>query len=71
MKNLNKVTLIGHLGKDIEYKTLAEGVSLAKFSIATTESYRDKDDVVKSETDWHNIVAWRNVADNVQKLLKK
>ncbi len=71
MKGLNKVTFIGHLGKDPEFKTLEDGINLAKFSLATSESYKDQNGVLQTQTEWHNIVVWRGVADIAQKLLKK
>jgi single-strand DNA-binding protein len=57
MRGLNKVTLIGNLGKEPEINTLEGGIMVAKFSLATTESYRDKEGNIQSETEWHNIVA--------------
>ncbi len=71
MRGLNKVTLIGHLGKTPELQTLEGGVAVAKFSLATTEGYRDKEGKVQTETEWHNIVAWRNLADLAGKYLQK
>jgi single-strand DNA-binding protein len=71
MRGLNKVTLIGNLGKEPEVQTLDGGIVVAKFSLATTESYRDKEGNVQSETEWHSIVAWRGVADLAGKYLHK
>ncbi|MCU0450994.1 MAG: single-stranded DNA-binding protein [Bernardetiaceae bacterium] len=71
MRGLNKVTLIGNLGKDPEVQALEGGVSVAKFSLATSESYRDKDGVLQTDTEWHNIVAWRGLADLAAKYLRK
>ncbi len=71
MRGLNKVTLIGNLGKEPEVQTLEGGITVAKFSLATTESYRDKEGNVQSETEWHNVVAWRNLADLAGKYLRK
>jgi single-strand DNA-binding protein len=71
MRGLNKVTLIGNLGKEPEINTLEGGIVVAKFSLATTESYRDKEGNIQSETEWHNIVAWRNLADLAGKYLRK
>lgn len=68
MGSVNKVILLGNLGKDPEIKNLEGGVKVASFSIATTEQFRDKSSGEKREqTEWHNIVAWRNLADNVEK----
>ncbi len=71
MKGLNKVTLIGNLGKDPECQTLEGGITVAKFSIATTESYKDKEGNAQTETEWHSVVAWRNLADVASKYLNK
>lgn len=56
---INQVTLIGNLGRDIEVKTLENGTKVATFSLATTESYKDKSDQWQTLTEWHNIVVWR------------
>jgi single-strand DNA-binding protein len=71
MNGLNKVMLIGHLGKDPEYMTLENGTSLAKCSLATSESYRDKEGKLQSETEWHNLILWKGLADYARKYLKK
>lgn len=71
MRGLNKVTLIGNLGKDPEFQTLEGNISLAKFSLATTESYKDDKGMVHSETEWHNVILWRGLADLAVKYLKK
>ncbi len=68
---INKVTLIGHLGKDPEKRTLPSGASYVRFSIATNESYKDKDGEWKDQTEWHNIIMWRDMADRAEKQLKK
>ena len=60
---LNKVTLIGRLGKDPEVKTFEGNSKVANFTLATDEKYRDSQGNIKSQTEWHNIVAWRNQAD--------
>lgn len=67
---INKVTLVGHLGKDPEVKTLDNGTKVAGFSLATTESYKDKSDQWQNLTEWHNIVAWRGLAERCEKLAK-
>ena len=70
--SVNKVILIGNLGKDPEVRSLESGVKLARFPIATTESYTDKTSGERREiTDWHNIVVWRGLADVVENYLKK
>ncbi|MFT4602014.1 MAG: single-strand DNA-binding protein [Arenicella sp.] len=70
--SVNKVILIGNLGKDPEVKYLESGIPVANFSIATSESYNDKNTGEKREiTDWHNIVLWRGLATVAEKYLKK
>ncbi|MCH8902606.1 MAG: single-stranded DNA-binding protein [Bacteroidetes bacterium] len=71
MRGLNKVMLIGHLGKDPEIQHLEQGVTLAKFSIATSEAYTDKDGQKVTQTEWHNIVIWRKLAEIAEQFLKK
>lgn len=56
---INQVTLIGHAGRDIEVRTLENGTKVGTFSLATTESYKDKSDQWQKLTEWHNIVVWR------------
>jgi single-strand DNA-binding protein len=71
MRGLNKVTLIGNLGKDPEIQTLEGNVKVAKFSLATTENYKDSNGQNQTTTDWHNIVLWRGLADLANNYLKK
>ena len=71
MKGLNKVTLIGNLGKDPEINVLEGNVSVAKFQLATTETHRSKFGEVIIDTEWHNIVLWRGLAELAQKYLHK
>lgn len=71
MKSLNKVTLIGRLGKDPEIQRFDENMMVAKFSIATSESYKDKTGNLIENTEWHNIVIWRKLAEIAEKFLKK
>lgn len=66
---LNKVELIGHLGRDIEVRTLENGTKVGTFSLATTESYKDKSDQWQKLTEWHNIVIWRP-SESICKLTK-
>lgn len=68
---VNKVTLIGRLGKDPEVRTLDSGTNIAKFSLATDESYRDKNGEWQTITEWHNIIMWRELAERAEKALKK
>jgi single-strand DNA-binding protein len=71
MAGVNKAILIGNLGKDPEIRNLESGVKLARFSIATTETYKDKDGNRVDQTEWHNIVLWRGLADVAERFLKK
>ena len=71
MRGLNRVTLIGNIGNDPEYKTLQDGAPVAKFSIATTESYRLKNGETQSHTDWHTIIAWRGLATFASQYIHK
>ncbi|MFZ5553124.1 MAG: single-stranded DNA-binding protein [Bacteroidota bacterium] len=67
----NKVQLIGNIGKTPEVKTLANGNMMAKFSIATNESYKNKKGEYVDNVQWHNIVCWGNTAKLAEKLLEK
>ncbi len=70
--SVNKVILIGNLGKDPEVRHLENGTTVANFPIATSESYTDKTTGQKVEnTDWHDIVVWRGLADVVDKYVRK
>ncbi len=72
MSGVNKVILVGNLGKDPEVRHLENGVAVASFSLATTETYKDKTSgEKKSLTEWHNIVLWRGLAEIAEKYLKK
>jgi single-strand DNA-binding protein len=71
MKGLNKVMLIGNLGKTPEVRNLENNVKVAHFSLATTETYKDEKGETHSNTEWHNIVLWRNLADLAEKYLTK
>lgn len=72
MAGVNKVILIGNLGKDPEVRHLESGVPVASFSIATSESYNDKNTGErKTVTEWHNIVLWRGLAEVAEKYLHK
>ena len=70
-KSLNKVTLIGNLGKDPELSYTASGVAVAKFSMATGERWKDQEGNVQERTEWHNIVAWQKLAEICSQYLKK
>lgn len=71
MSYLNKVQLIARLGRDPELKTTNNGTSVANFSVATTETYKDKSGEKKQQTEWHNLVIWGKLADVASKYLKK
>lgn len=68
---INKVILIGNLGRDPEIQRPDSGVKRATFTIATTESYKNKDGQKVDHTEWHNIVLWRGLADVAESYLKK
>ncbi len=67
----NKVVLIGNLGQDPEIRTFENGKAVARFSLATTDSYRDAEGKKITETQWHNLIAWGNMAKTIQKYLVK
>jgi single-strand DNA-binding protein len=71
MRGLNKVQLIGNLGSDPELKTLESNITVAKFSLATNESYKDKAGKTITDTEWHAIVMWQGLAETAGKYLKK
>ena len=70
-KSVNKVILVGNLGKDPEVKYTPSGVPVAKFSLATNERYKDKGGEWQDRTEWHNIVAWQRLAEIVGEYVKK
>jgi len=70
MSGINKVILVGHLGKDPEARYLEGGVSVVSFPLATSESF-NKDGRKVEQTEWHNIVMWRGLADVAAKYLSK
>ncbi len=69
--SLNKVMLIGNVGKDPEVRHLEGGSVVARLSLATTERYRDKSGEMQEQTEWHNIVCWRSLAERCEKYVKK
>jgi single-strand DNA-binding protein len=71
MRSLNKVTLIGNLGKDPEVQTLESGTKLVKFSLATTETFKDKSGNRQDQTEWHNVIVWQKLAEIAEKYLHK
>jgi single-strand DNA-binding protein len=70
-KSVNKVILVGNVGKDPEVKYSPSGTPLAKFSLATNEKYKDRSDEWQERTEWHNIVAWQRLAEIVGEYVKK
>ena len=71
MSGVNKVMLIGNLGKDPEILYLEGNIPVSKFPLATTESYKGKNGKLIPQTEWHNIVLWRGLAESAQKYLHK
>jgi single-strand DNA-binding protein len=71
MAGVNKVILIGNLGRDPEVRTFEDGTKVANFSLATTESYKTKDGNRVEQTEWHRIVLWRGLAEVAEKYLRK
>lgn len=72
MAGVNKVILVGNLGRDPEVRHLENGAAVASFSIATTESYKDRNTGERrDQTEWHNIVLWRGLAEIAEKYLRK
>ena len=70
-KSVNKVILVGNLGTDPEVRRLENGGVVASFTMATTESYKDRSGELKNQTEWHNIVLWRGLAEVAEKYLRK
>lgn len=69
--SINKVILVGNVGKDPEIRHLDSGVAVANFPLATSENYTAKNGDKVESTEWHNIVAWRGLAEVVEKYVKK
>ena len=69
--SLNKVILIGNLGKDPELKMTPSGQALCRFSLATTENWKNQQGERQSKTEWHNIVVWGKQAETAEKYLRK
>lgn len=70
-RSVNKVTLIGHLGKDPELRYTPNNVPVATFTIATNERYKDREGNWQDRTEWHNVVAWQRTAEIANEYLKK
>ena len=71
MRGVNRVVLIGNLGKDPDIQFLEGNIAVAKFSLATTEAYKDRSGKLISQTEWHTVVLWRGLAELAQKYLHK
>ncbi len=71
MAGINKVILVGNLGADPEIRTFDQGIKKASFSLATSESYKDKEGNRVDQTEWHNISLWRGLAEVAEKYLHK
>ncbi len=69
--SVNKVTLLGNLGKDPDYRVTPNGTPVCKFTIATSESFKNSSDQWEERTEWHNVECWRYTADTANKHLKK
>ncbi len=69
--SVNKAILVGNVGKDPEVRHLEGGVSVARFTLATSETYKNKTGDQVKNTEWHNIVAWRQLADLAEKYIRK
>ncbi|MFZ1977648.1 MAG: single-stranded DNA-binding protein [Bacteroidota bacterium] len=70
-RSINKVILIGNLGQDPELRYTSGGVAVATFSLATNENWKDQDGNAQEKTQWHNLVAWRKLAEICGEYLKK
>jgi len=68
---INKVTLIGYVGQDPDTRTLENGTPVGRFSIATSDSFKDKEGNWQNQTEWHNVVVWRDLAERAQTQIKK
>jgi single-strand DNA-binding protein len=68
---INRVTLVGRLGSDPEIRTLSNGTPVARLGIATSENYKDRAGEWQEETQWHDVVAWRHLAERVQRYTRK
>ncbi|HRP54677.1 single-stranded DNA-binding protein [Agriterribacter sp.] len=71
MRGVNRVMLIGNLGKDPDIQFLEGNIAVAKFPLATTETFKDRTGKLISQTEWHTVVLWRGLAELAQKYLHK
>ena len=70
-RTLNKVMLIGNVGRDPELKHTPSGIPVTSFNLATTDSWKDRAGNLQEHTDWHTVVAWRGLAEICHKLVRK
>ena len=70
-KSVNKVILVGNVGKDPEIKYTPSGIPVGKFSLATNERFKDKNGEFQERTEWHNIIAWQRLAEIVGEFVSK
>ncbi len=70
-RSLNRATLIGNLGRDPELRTTPGGISVCTISVATTDSFKNKNNEWQESTDWHSVVLWEGLAERAHKFLKK
>jgi single-strand DNA-binding protein len=70
-RSVNKVILVGHVGKDPEVRYSPSGTPVAKFSLATNEQFKDRNDQWQERTEWHNLVAWQRLAEIVGEFVAK
>ena len=70
-KTVNKVILVGNVGKDPEVRYTPSGTPVAKFSLATNENFKDRSDEWQERTEWHNIIAWQRLAEIVGEYVQK
>ncbi len=71
MSSINNITILGNLGQDPEVKHLENGAVVANFSVATTESWKDKQGEWQNKTTWHKVVAWKYLAERIDRYFKK
>ncbi len=69
--SVNKVILVGNVGNDPEIKYIKEDVPVARFSLATNETYKTRDGERRTDTEWHNITVWRGLAKIIEQYVKK
>ncbi len=68
---VNKVTLIGHLGRDPDLRRLPDGTAVANVSVATNETFKDREGQWREEVEWHDVVLWRRLAESAEQQLRK